>query len=825
MANSPVQIILNSSQYIDEWDRQARESKKDFFEGRDEDFVAHRDLLIQQLGNIKSMQLRRSTIPVCYGKVILNKEALVKSHRPVKQVFKNKVAPIVGAGKVGEYFVELTSDSIDKLNATIGRAEGETIYKKDKEGEGTPATTRLRSEVGAIQEILPYDASDKRRFSVKDAVDWLSNAKSGGYYLVELFVPIPPVRSWAKMDRKKQLLFDTFLNGLRDLGGGIIATPVMSAKHLQIFGIRLHRGDAPSIVQADSLGKETAVDAGSFDASVKRHAALVNFLDNHPLVKMITLPPVITQSQAKSTTTKGDKFVLPKPDENKQYPKLGIVDGGVSDVYKPWIEASWDNIAPAHKDLFHGSTIAGLAVAGQYLNGVEICQEIDGCKIIDVGLLPRDDIYDSYYNHALEVFAELEYAVEALKKKTGVRVFNFSLNVEEHASTDGYSYAARRLDEIAEQHDVVFVISAGNITNEDHIREEWPTDHVKVLEILVGSNSDRIKMPAESCRNVSVSALNPPGMDGIVAYALTSYSCRGPGLKVGLKPDFGHVGGCGTRCDTKGYGLFSLDASGNKVDVCGTSYAAPIVGKSLASLDSAIEGGVPRETLIGLSVHHAGLPASLTNKKLQGVAKYLVGFGIPAASEQLLEGDPSTITLVFSDWVRQGYKMRFPFSWPTSLVKNGKCFGKARLTIVSTPDFDYRYGSEFVRVNVDAMLRQMNKEGKFNGKLKPLYTPDESDDTFDKDEIEHAYSWSPVKVYEKTFTKGVGPSTQWCLDVEYLAREGAQIPANGIPFTAILSISDPENGGKVFNEMRQMLQSTGVKAVDIKTAARVKPRP
>lgn len=70
----------------------------------------------------------------------------------------------------------------------------------------------------------------------------------------------------------------------------------------------------------------------------------------------------------------------------------------------------------------------------------------------------------------------------------------------------------------------------------------------------------------------------------------------------------------------------------------------------------------------------------------------------------------NSITLVFANRITTGRKLSFNFAWPACLVKNGKCTGKARLTIVSTPPLDYKYGSEFIRVNVDARLRQLQKK-------------------------------------------------------------------------------------------------------------------
>ncbi len=825
MANSPVQIVLNSDAFIEALENNGGGGSKDFFAGNDIEFIEHRDNIQNQLNEIKSMQLVSSFSKVSYAKVTLKQSALAKSHRPTSQVFKRDVAPVIGAGDLGELFVELTPESIDKINNKVGQAETETRYK-EKNGKNEPNPSRLRSEIGAIEEIAPYTASDKRSFSVKEAVTWLSNPQTGGAYMVELF-EAPPVRQdWDLLNKYKFELFDSFFGGIANLGTGIFVSRITTGQgSAVVFGIKLENSDSTPVIQlysSSTAGK--SVERKSINLNLERHNQLLEYLGNHPLVKKVTLPPIITQSLTVKSQLKGENFTIPSPEHKGSYPKLCIVDGGVSDIYGDWIEERWGLISNADKDENHGTFIAGLAIFGQQLNGNAICREIDGCKIIDLDILPREDRYSSYYTKPLEFFNELETAVQELKARTGVRIFNFSLNIEEHASTTGYSVPAQILDKIAEENDVVFVISAGN-THPRDIRKEWPSDHFDALKILASSRNDGIKKPAESCRNISVSALNPPHLEGVVPYALSNYSCRGPGLRVGLKPDFAHIGGSGTAHPSLGHGLLSLDPTSKIVDGCGTSYAAPNVAKTLASLDNSIEGVVSRETLIALGIHHAVLPESLNDKNLRNVTKHLVGFGMPNGSEDILNGNPSAITLVFANRAISGHKMSFKFSWPSSLVRDGKCFGHAKLTIVSTPRFDYRFGSEFVRINIDAALRQLQKDGNYKGRLNAIYTPEDGDGSlYEKDQIEHSFKWSPVKVYEKTFPRGVGPSTEWKLDVEYLSRDGVTIPAAGVPFTAILTISDHNSEKPVFNDMRQMLQSLGVQAVDIKTAARIVPR-
>ena len=87
MANSPIQIILNTNDFIEALERTAGGPSKDFFAGKDVEFEKHRDNLQKQLLEIKTMQVVSSFAPVSYAKVTLKQDALAKSHRPTSQIF------------------------------------------------------------------------------------------------------------------------------------------------------------------------------------------------------------------------------------------------------------------------------------------------------------------------------------------------------------------------------------------------------------------------------------------------------------------------------------------------------------------------------------------------------------------------------------------------------------------------------------------------------------------------------------------------------------------------------------------------------------------
>ncbi len=163
------------------------------------------------------------------------------------------------------------------------------------------------------------------------------------------------------------------------------------------------------------------------------------------------------------------------------------------------------------------------------------------------------------------------------------------------------------------------------------------------------------------------------------------------------------------------------------------------------------------------------------------------------------------------------------------VTSDGKCRGFAKLTLVSTPPLDARFGSEFVRINIDAAVQQevFDTTGKpgWKGQLDAVYLPGKADaPAIEAERIEHGLKWSPVKQFARTMPIGIGKSSNWRMFVSYLTRAGERVPDEGVPFTALLTISDPGREAPVFNDMRALLARTGVRIEDIRTAARVATR-
>ena len=829
---SPIQIVLNPENYEEARETAGGGPRKDFFANKDWEFREHKARLLNQLRAISDAMTMQPQTDIAFVKVILRRAAWAKSHRPLKALFKSDWTPLVGGGDIGVMIVEARPQSIAHVAGEIGRAEDQTTLRFVATlGKEVPYPSPARSETGAIERIEIYGTPDKRTFSLDQAIAWLSNPMTGSSYQIELFEAPPPRSTLDAYDQSHQRLFQSFIDGLDGLDGGLTVQRLATGVRSQpLLSMRLDRSGEPALLRLSTPAQtDRRRSVAPFDATVARHTRLLDFLDTHPLVRRISLPGVIAKSVNGVGRVRPTQATVPIRDSTRTHPKVGIIDGGIGKALSDWVIERWDILADEDADRAHGTFIGGLCVVGASLNGPETCPELDGVELVDLAVFPDEQkagVFASYYPDGLpQFFDEVETAISESRARHGVRVFNMSLNILQPAAPDYYSVHAARLDRIAETHDAILFISAGNI-DPQNFRPEWPADATQALSNLATSHNDAMLTPAESIRNVAVAAVNPPGHSACIPYAPTRFSRRGPGVRAGVKPDLAHVGGSGSQKAPLGHGLFSITPDGSVIDACGTSYAAPLVAKTAATLDQAIEGDVSRETLIGLLVHSAKIPQPLQPKALAAVARHLVGFGIPPSADQILQTDDHEITLVFASRIRRNQQVTFRFVWPSSLVSpSGQCRGSAKLTLISTPPLDPRFGSEFVRVNVEAALQQEQSDGRWKGRLDALYLPGRTETPVDEAElIEHGLKWSPVKVYAKSMPRGVGESSNWRLSVNYLTRAGEEMPEDGVPFTAILTISDLEGIQPVFNDLRQTLTALGVQIADIRTAARITPR-
>jgi Subtilase family len=789
MPSNPIQVVLNSQNYVQKVDVQPGGGNKDFYEGRDAAFVAHRGNLAAQIMEIAALESPEHT-PFHYVHVQLQDVAWAKSHRPIQALFQAGKVRTVGGNQLGTLIVEMTTADALVIFEKVLTAE-ETpklaINKKTSELEEKPS--RLRSEVGGVREIRRYVAQDRRKFTIDGAIGWLSDPRTGGSYYVETFISLNAEFN-TERDRLRANMLRAFQVGIEALKLPIALTSAQTDW-------------TPGAIFVIKILKNIE--------NLEIHARLLSYLDSHPIVRSIMLPPVLQSATVDSQ--EGDVAVLSLPDPDVTYPVVGIIDTGVAIVamLNPWRAGAVDFFTNPDQNYGHGTFTAGLVSGGATLNNGTVFDELP-CKYFDLGLHPTSN-YESYFPRGfLDFLEQLDVEIEAAKK-LGVRVFNMSLSVTLPVDDSNYSLFANALDRISDRHDVLFILPAGNL-DESTVRDHWPDspeDCLKMLAEYRHQGKDKIFQPADSLRSLVVGALDPE--HGAGDHRPSRYTRKGPGPSLGAKPDVAHIGG---RYDGE-RGLNSLSCDGLIVSGCGTSYASPLVAKTIAVLNDAIAGKPQLETLSALAIHNAQIPKVLAHKKLINIARDFVGAGTPSIASRTLIGSDNEITLVFNGTLLPGHELGFNFAWPASLVNaHGQCRGAAKLTLVYRPPIDRQYGAEFVLVNIDAWLRQeiVNQdtgEITYKNRLKS-----DAVHGVEKERVAHGAKWWPVKRFATSFPRGVGRSSQWKLVLDSLCRSQFTIPEAGVPFCAVLTISDPSGSEDIFGEVRQQLQASGVKIEDIR---------
>lgn len=154
MAHNPIQIVLNSGNFVDDQQINPGGSKTDFYAERDEQFAVHKADLISQFAATKA-SIASSGRSAGFARVELRTAALAKSHRPTQILLKADATPIQGVSDFGELLVELTPAAVDTVINNVSKAEPETRRKLDRNGKLKPNPSRLRSEVGAVAKVTP----------------------------------------------------------------------------------------------------------------------------------------------------------------------------------------------------------------------------------------------------------------------------------------------------------------------------------------------------------------------------------------------------------------------------------------------------------------------------------------------------------------------------------------------------------------------------------------------------------------------------------------------------------------------------------------------
>ena len=665
--------------------------------------------------------------------------------------------------------------------------------------------------MSAIESVRQWIPAEERGFSLDEAEAWVG-ADGSTKLQVEVFdlPPVGPLREAAieEVHALKQLAkaHDPWFT----LSGKAVEGASSSSALEQVRAEKAARTDSPEPVDSAAIRIPLAV----FEASAA--------------VKRARLEDRVESNDDISPASDGVPQQIDATSLVESRPVVGIIDGGIVGPFtnsSQWVAGRSNLLAAEHRGLGqvdHGTRIASLVALGSVLNA-DVLSADEDCRIYDLDLFPANEYRDDYYSSLEDFLEEVRASVSRAKETSGVRVFNLSYNMRRAPGGSPYSLAAQGLDRIAIELDIIFVISAGNLSSAEE-RVEWPPRAADALAMIARSTvDDGLGAPAESITNVSVGAVNPPGMALGIPGAPTRYTRRGTQVPSARKPDFAAPGGGtpGSGADTSG--LTAINSFGKFVEVKGTSFASPIVARYLATLDARIVGEVPRDLLIALATHHAQVPDALRAREIAEIAPSFVGHGVLPSVADTLDGAPHRITVVLSDTIHPGRRVEFPFRWPDSLTTaDGKCRGLVRLTLATQPVLDPAHGWEMVRINLDGAIKQSDANGRFQGKVVPTHQFFSGYRYATERTLASVLGkWYPVKTYERRIPNGIGESADWRLDIDYLTRAAESVSEEGVRFAAVLTIEDPAGEAPVFDEMRASLTTIGVSLSDLRTAVNI----
>jgi hypothetical protein len=563
----PVQVFLDTRRFIDvEEPRSFAGGHRDFFDGNDAGFAAQKTRVGSRLRNIASTMRSRHE-PAGFVHVQMREDALGKSYRPIGTLFTERHGfGLVGSGRVGEMIFQATPRALDDLDRLVEeRAEPTPRRVRNRRtGEIELRVSGYRSEVGGIAELALHDSVDRVGFSAEEAIAWLRQTNTIGGYLVELFRPV----SGQDSEAVRQLVEGLQL-ALVTLPFGLRVRPFLPSQDTRAFG------DPPLAISVQLIGdpshKEIALpflETGQVvttaserpsraraetDLRASSHEAFLAMLSEQALVRSIELPPLVEAAPA-GVAAPSMRPAIPPPAVRRNYPVVGIIDGGVASVSElaPWRAGEAGLVPDADRDENHGTFIAGLVVAGSTLNPhLSSFLEPHGCKFFDLDLFPRRELRQRYYAGDIDYFFDLlDEKIKVAKLEHRVRVFNLSFGLRLPTSRFGYSVVADRLDRLARANDVILIISAGNLRL-GASRPPWSANASDVLAMLaVFSGEQKITSPAEHMLGLTVGALNPPNIRH-EAHMPTTYTRRGPGTGGRAQTRSCSLRRRGTECDIR----------------------------------------------------------------------------------------------------------------------------------------------------------------------------------------------------------------------------------------------------------------------------------
>jgi hypothetical protein len=577
---------------------------------------------------------------------------------------------------------------------------------------------------------------------------------------------------------------------------------------------------------------------------------LQDLVFNFPYIFEVSEPDEfveLIQSQISSQSTE-TTFELQSP--NKDAPKVCVIDSGIQERH-PLLRAAIDSQSstcwiPGQTNLTsdyysnggHGTRVAGAILYPRNIPSTGQQQAIcwlqnarvlnDECKLIKQ-LFPPDLVKE---------------IVELYYKQYNTKIYNHSITGSVPCRTRYMSAWAAAIDELTYQHDILFIVSAGNIplnisngntrlSIKDHLQAK------RLYPDYLLEDSCRIANPAQSFQALTVGSVASNYYNNTPLTSLadkkdkpSAFSCSGLGIWDTIKPEVVEYGGDVVTDNNNIPSLTTPNAvcpelvrstlNGScavAADNIGTSFAAPKVTHIAAYLAAEF----PDESCLlyrALIVQSARLPEWTKQSDVNLFhAIRTIGYGIPNL-ERAIRNTENRITLITQGdrKIKARQAQIFQVKLPAELISQGEdieILVEITLSYKAQPRRTRRNRRRYLStwLDWDCSKRGEDPDAFLNRILKEYDAPE------DADKGEGIFTWTLGKQKNHKTIKEISRSSgtlqkDWTIVKSYELREAFCIavvghegwnndPDASVPYSLVVSFEAINANVPVYSPMAQ----------------------
>lgn len=404
--------------------------------------------------------------------------------------------------------------------------------------------------------------------------------------------------------------------------------------HFENFIKQYGKFESGLVYLEDSFGAEVTITG----------AGLKDLVFNYPFVFEVTQSEEIDTTEKEADIDFDSELEIITPGEGA--PEIGVIDSGIMENHKyiePAIKSpnskcyitGSTSTADGVKGGGHGTRVAGAILYPKGVTGVPSPYELP-CFVRNLRML------DGANHLATDYPADVISRIVA--ENPDCEIFNHSINSTKPFRIKHMSTWAATIDQLMHTHEILFILSAGNLTKEV-IR--YYITHGEPYPGYLNNGFCRIANPGQSSFGITVGSINHTDFEDEFWIGLggqeqvSAFSRIGLGIWNHIKPDVVEFGGGFTVSKGVGSTIRENDITCTETlrsnvdgghafgrDSVGTSYAAPRVTHIAAQLKKLY----PEEhinLIRALIVQGARLPGNfLHNPTLESITHF--GYGLPS---------------------------------------------------------------------------------------------------------------------------------------------------------------------------------------------------